>query len=80
MTGGGAGISVEHDDFRDDAVYTVRLLDNVDDSTIAPEADGNYGGFGYVSNANTAQSGTTTELTIAAVSYTHLTLPTILRV
>ena len=67
VTGGGTGVSVEHDDFRDDAVYTVRLLDNVDDSTLAPEEAGNYGGFGYISNANTAQSGTTTELTIAAV-------------
>ena len=67
VTGGGTGASVEHDDFRDDAVYTVRLLDNVDDSTLAPEEAGNFGGFGYISNANTAQSGTTTELTIAAV-------------
>jgi len=67
ISGGGAGASVEHDDFRDDAVYQVRLIDNVDDSTLAPEVDGNYGGFGYISNANTAQSGTTTQLTIAAV-------------
>jgi len=67
VSGGGSGISTEHDDFRDGAVFQVRLLDNVDDSTVAPEADGNYGGSGYISNANTAQSGTTTSLTLAAV-------------
>jgi hypothetical protein len=66
VSGGGAGASVEQDDFRDDAVFQVRLLDNVDDSTTAPEADGNLGGSGYLSNANTAQSGTTTQLTLAA--------------
>jgi hypothetical protein len=67
ITGGGGGISTEHDDFRDGAVYQVRLIDNVDDSTTAPEADGNFGGIGYLSNANTAQGGTTTSLTLAAV-------------
>ncbi len=67
ISGGGAGAKVEQDDFRDGAVFQVRLLDNVDDSSLAPEAAGNFGGFGYVSNANTAQSGTTTSLTLAAV-------------
>ena len=67
VSGGGTGIEVEQDDFRDGAVFQVRLLDNVDDSTTAPEADGNYGGSGYISNANTAQSGTTTQLTLSAV-------------
>jgi hypothetical protein len=66
VSGGGAGVSVEQDDFRDGAVFQVRLIDNVDDSTSAPEADGNFGGTGYVSNANTAQAGTTTQLTLAA--------------
>jgi hypothetical protein len=66
VSGGGTGASVEQDDFRDDAVFQVRLIDNVDDSTTAPEADGNLGGSGYLSNANTAQSGTTTQLTLAA--------------
>jgi hypothetical protein len=66
VSGGGGGISVEQDDFRDGGVYQVRLIDNVDDSTTAPEADGNFGGIGYISNANTAQSGTTTQLTLAA--------------
>jgi hypothetical protein len=67
VSGGGGGINTEHDDFRDGAVYQVRLIDNVDDSTSAPEADGNFGGIGYISNANTAQGGTTTSLTLAAV-------------
>jgi hypothetical protein len=66
VSGGGAGVSVQQDDFRDGGVYQVRLIDNVDDSTTAPEADGNFGGTGYLSNANTAQSGTTTQLTLAA--------------
>jgi hypothetical protein len=67
VTGGGSGANVEQTDFRDDAVYQVRLLDNTDDSSLSAEADGNIGGFGYISNANTAQSGTTTAITIAAV-------------
>ena len=66
LAGAGTGASVLQDEFRDGAVFEVRLLDNVDDSTTAPEADGNFGGFGYVSNANTAQGGTTTQITIAA--------------
>jgi hypothetical protein len=66
VSGGGAGISVEQDDFRDGAVFQVRLIDNVDDSTTAAEADGNFGGTGYLSNANTAQAGTTTQITLAA--------------
>ena len=65
--GAGANASVEVDkELRDGAVHNVRLLDNVDDSTTAPEAEGNFGGFGYISNSNTAQGGTTTQITIAA--------------
>lgn len=66
ISGAGTNASVIQDEFRDDAVFTVRLLDNVDDSTNAPESDGNFGGLGYVSNSNTAQGGTTTQITIAA--------------
>jgi hypothetical protein len=67
ISGAGINASVEQgDEIRDGAVFQVRLLDYVDDSTSAPEADGNYGGYGYVSNANTAQGGTTTQITIAA--------------
>ena len=67
VSGGGSGAEVEQDDFRDGAVYQTRLLDNTDDSTQAEEADGNLGGFGYITNSNTAQGGTTTQLTLAAV-------------
>jgi len=66
LNGAGTGVRVEQTDFRDDAVFDIRLLDNVDDSTNAPEADGNFGGTGYLTNANTAQGGTSTSLTIAA--------------
>ena len=66
ISGAGTNAASQADEFRDGAVFQVRLLDNVDDSTSAPEADGNFGGFGYVSNANTAQGGTTTQITIAA--------------
>jgi hypothetical protein len=66
LTGGGSGQVVETDEFRDDAVFEVRMLDLVDDSTNAPEAEGNLGGFGYITNSNTAQGGTSTSVTIAA--------------
>jgi len=66
LTGGGSGQVVETDEFRDDAVFEVRMLDLVDDSTNAPEADGNLGGFGYITNSNTAQGGSSTSITIAA--------------
>lgn len=66
LTGAGVNASVEADEFRDGGVYQVRLLDNVDDSTLAPEAAGNFGGFGYISNSNTAQGGDATSITIAA--------------
>ena len=66
LTGGGSGASVQSDEFRDDAVYTVRMLDLIDDSTNAPEAEGNLGGFGYITNSNTCQGGTLTSVTIAA--------------
>jgi len=66
LTGGGTGAIVEADEFRDDAVFEVRMLDLVDDSTNAPEAEGNLGGFGYKTAASTAQGGTSTTITIAA--------------
>ena len=67
VSGGGSGVEVEQNDFRDGAVFQVRLLDNIDDSAAAPEVDGNLGGDGYISNASTAQAGTTTSITLAAV-------------
>jgi hypothetical protein len=66
ITGGGTGASVVQDEFRDDGVHNVRMLDLVEDSTNAEEADGNFGGIGYITNSNTAQGGTSTNITIAA--------------
>ena len=66
ITGGGTGAVVINDEFRDEAVYQVRMLDLIDDSTNAEEAQGNLGGFGYLTNSNTAQGGTSTSVTIAA--------------
>ena len=59
-TGAGASASTEQDEFRDDAVFQVRLLDLGNDSS------GQFGGDGYVTNSNTAQGGTTTNISIAA--------------
>jgi hypothetical protein len=67
ITGSGSGALAEQDDFRDGAVFNVRMVDNTEDSALAPEVDGNFGGSDYLSNANTAQGGTTTQLTLAAV-------------
>jgi hypothetical protein len=60
FTGGGSSADSENDEYRDDAVYQVRLLDLGDDSS------GQFGGDGYLSNANTAQGGTSSSLTLAA--------------
>ena len=66
ISGAGTGAFTIVDEFRDNAVHSVFLQDNVDDSANAPEVIGNFGGFGYVSNANTAQGGTTSSITLAA--------------
>jgi hypothetical protein len=66
ITGGGLNGSVQQDEFRDDAVFEVRMLDILEDSTNAPEQEGNFGGFGYITNSNTCQGGTSTSVTIAA--------------
>ena len=66
ISGAGTGATAETDEYRDGGVHEVFLQDNVDDSTNAPEADGNFGGFGYITNSNTCQAGTTTSLTLAA--------------
>jgi hypothetical protein len=60
LTGGGLGAAAISDEFRDDAVYQVRLLDFGDDSS------GQFGGEGYKTNSNTAQGGTTSTITLAA--------------
>ena len=51
------------EDFRDEAVNNVRIIE-VDDSTGNPDATA--GGSGYLVVSNTAQSGSTTEITLAA--------------
>ena len=60
VTGGGINAEVEQDDFRDDAVHSVRLLDLGDDSS------GQFGGEGFLTQTGTAQNGTTSSLTLAA--------------
>jgi hypothetical protein len=66
VSGAGLGARAVADEFRDGAVFQVHLPDNVDDSATAPEAAGNFGGFGYITNSNTAQAGSSTTITIAA--------------
>ena len=66
VSGAGTGARVKGNETRNGAVHQVFLKDLVDDSTSAPEAAGNFGGFGYVSNSNTAQAGSTTSITLAA--------------
>ena len=58
--GGGFNAAIEADEFRDDAVFEVRLLDEGGDSS------GQLGGEGYITNSNTAQAGTLTQITLAA--------------
>jgi hypothetical protein len=61
LLGGGIQAAVDADEFRDDAVYQVRLLD------LAPIGeDGEFGGRGYKTNSNTAQGGSSTTITLAA--------------
>ena len=61
--GAGDGEELVVDDFRDRAVNRVRILD-LDDSS------GEQGGLGYTVVANTAQTGTTSNITIAATDGT----------
>jgi hypothetical protein len=60
LTGGGSGAVAVADEFRDGGVYQIRLLDLGDDSS------GQFGGEGYLTNSNTAQGGTSTQITLAA--------------
>ena len=61
LSGGGINASSEGDEFRDDAVNEIRLL-----QLAADGLDGEFGGSGYVSNSNTAQGGTSSSITLAA--------------
>ena len=58
--GGGFNAAIETDEFRDDAVFEVRLLDEGGDSS------GQAGGEGYITNGNTAQGGSLNSITLAA--------------
>jgi hypothetical protein len=61
ITGGGTGAEVEANEFRDDGVFQVRLLE------LAPAGeDGEFGGSGYTTNSNTAQGGTSSSITLSA--------------
>jgi hypothetical protein len=60
ITGGGVGSNVIGNEFRDDGVYQVRLLET------ASEGDGQFGGEGYITNSNTAQAGSSSSITLAA--------------
>ena len=57
--GAGTGAEAEVDEFRDNAVFQTRILDIGDSS-------GSFGGSNYLISANTAQTGTTTSLSLAA--------------
>ena len=59
LFGAGSNADVLVDEFRDKAVGQIRILDLNDSS-------GQLGGKGYLVVANTAQAGTTTQITIAA--------------
>ena len=61
--GVGSGEETVIDEFRDQAVNQVRIIE-IDDSTGNPDAVA--GGEGYLVVSNTAQAGTTTQITIAA--------------
>jgi len=57
-TGSGAGVTTVANEFRDGAVFQVRLTDPGDSS--------GTGGTGYVTASNLAQTGNTTQITLAA--------------
>jgi hypothetical protein len=57
ISGAGINAAAVQDEFRDGGVYQVRLTDPGDSS--------GPGGQGYITNSNVAQSGTTTQITIA---------------
>ena len=57
--GAGTGAVAEADEFRDGAIFQARLLDLTDSS-------GKLGGEGFLLSSNTAQTGSTTSITLAA--------------
>jgi hypothetical protein len=61
--GAGTGETLVADEFRDQALFEGRIIE-VDDSTGNPDATA--GGSGYLIVTNTAQAGTTSQVTLAA--------------
>ena len=60
LLGGGVTASAIGNEFRDDAVFQVRLIET------ATSGDGEFGGSGYKTNSNTAQGGSSSTITLAA--------------
>jgi hypothetical protein len=61
VNGSGVNASVVMDETRDGAVFQIRLTDLADST-----GENDFGGTGYITAANTAQTGSTTQITIAA--------------
>ena len=59
ITGGGSNGAAVQDEFRDDGVYQVRLIEGEAESE-------QFGGLGYVTFSSTAQVGDSTSITLAA--------------
>jgi len=67
ISGGGNGAIAVSDEIRDGGVYQIRLLDNgISGAPAEGGTDGQFGGFGYLTNSNTAQAGTLTTIQLAA--------------
>jgi hypothetical protein len=67
ITGGGISAASVANEFRDGGVYAVRLTEVVDPDPVDDAAyNGQFGGFGYITNSNTSQGGTTSSITLAA--------------
>jgi hypothetical protein len=58
VTGEGFGVAVDSPQVVDGGVFEVRLLETIVDPS-------NFGGAGYITNANVAQGGTSTQITIS---------------
>jgi hypothetical protein len=58
INGAGANAAAIANEFRDDAVFEVRITDPTDSNEI--------GGLGYITSSNIAQGGNTTQITLAA--------------
>ena len=67
VTGGGNGATAVGNEFRDGGVHSVRLTEVTDtDLNDNTPYDGQFGGYGYITNSNTSQGGTLTSINLAA--------------